>query len=114
MATGEGVAAAELATAIGCDVATATRLLSVVEPLIDRYLAGAEAPEAIKNEAIIRAAGWLHESKPSNVRVKKIGEVSVERVPSMAAANPLRASGAMAILTAFKFRRAGAIKAATE
>ena len=108
------ISAGELATAIGSDVGTATRLLAVTQALVDRYLAGAEAPKEIKTEAIIRSAGWLHESKPSDVRRKQIGEVAIERVPSMAAGNPLRMSGAMAILTHYKRRRAGAIKAATE
>ena len=106
------ITAGELATAIGADVATATRLLSVVEPLVERY--APDAPEPIKNESIIRSAGWLHQVAPTNVRRKEIGEVRIERVPSMAAANPLRASGALALLTHYKRRRAGAIKAATE
>ena len=106
------ITAAELATAIGSDAAIATRLLAVTEALVERY--APDAPEAIKNEAIIRSAGWLHESKPSNIRRKQIGEVSIERVPSMAAGNPLRASGALAILTGYKRRRAGAIQAAAE
>ena len=103
------ITAGELATAIGSDASTATRLLSVTEALVERY--APDAPEAIKNEAIIRSAGWLYQVTPTNLRTKKIGEISIERVPSMAAANPLRASGALAILTHYKRRRAGAIKA---
>ena len=106
------ITAAELATAIGSDVALATRLLAVVSELVERY--APDAPEPIKNEAIIRAAGWLHESKPSNVRRKQIGEITIERVPGLLAQNPLRVSGGLAILGPYKRRRAGAIKAATE
>ena len=46
------ITAAELATAIGSDAAIATRLLAVTGPLVERY--APDAPEAIKNEAIIR------------------------------------------------------------
>ena len=53
------------------------------------------APTAIQNEAFVRLAGWLYDADPSG---------STPGGPSA-----LRASGAAAILSPFKIRRAGVI-----
>ena len=108
------ITAAELATAIGSDAAIATRLLAVTGALVDRYLAGADIPEAIRNEAIIMASGWRNEVPTNNIRRKEIGEIRFERDPSKVAGNILRLSGAMALLAPYKVRRAGAIKSESE
>ena len=51
--------ATELAEAVGTDSTTATRLLAVATELVNRY--APDAPDAIANEGVIRAAGWLAE-----------------------------------------------------
>ena len=73
--------------------------------LVEAY--APDAPLVIKNEAVIRCAGWLFGQPSSNIRGEAAGELSIEYAPSMQSA--LRHSGAMALLTAWKVRRAGAI-----
>ena len=97
--------AAELAQTVGVDSATATRLLSVATALVTKY--APDAPDAISNEAAIRTAAWLNEAPASGVRSESIGDVST--VFSPMATGALRASGAMAMLSVFKRRRARSI-----
>ena len=73
--------------------------------LVEAY--APDAPQAVKNEAVIRCAGWLTGQPSSNIRGEAAGELSIEYAPSMQSA--LRHSGAMALLTTWKVRRAGAI-----
>ena len=97
--------AAELAEAVGADSVTAPRLLAVATALVTRYAPG--APDAVANEATIRFAGWLHGSPASGVRSESIGDISTAFSPAMTGG--LRASGAMALLSPWKIRRAGSI-----
>ena len=97
--------AASLGFALGVDVTVATRLLAVVKPTVERY--APDAPTAIQNEAAIRFGGWLNESPASGARSESIGDISTTFSPM--ATGGLRASGAMALLSPWKVRRAGAI-----
>lgn len=97
--------AAELAEALGMKQALADRLHGVAVALVERY--APKAPDAVQNEAVIRAGGWLHEQPPGGVRSETIGDEAVEYAPAMVGA--LRHSGAMALLSPWKVRRAGAI-----
>ena len=97
--------AVELAETIGVDSTTATRLLAVATALVTRYAPA--APDAITNEATIRCAGWLAEQPSAAIRSETEGDVSTSYAPSMQSA--LRHSGAMALLSPWKVRRAGAI-----
>ena len=97
--------AAELAEAIGVDSNTAARLLAVASALVERY--APEAPEAISNEAAIRSAGWLADQPSAAIRSETEGDISTDYAPSQMSA--LRHSGAMALLSPWKVRRAGAI-----
>ena len=74
--------------------------------LVERY--AANAPQAIKNEATIRCAGWLSEQPMSARRSTSIGELSADFVVSSMSA--LRHSGSQAILSPWKIRRGGAIE----
>ena len=65
------------------------------------------APQAIRNEAIIRTAGWLDEAPSSGIRRESGGPFDVSYSPAMTGA--LRASGAMGLLSQWRIRRAGAI-----
>ena len=99
------ITAAELAEAVGVDSATAVRLLSVATALVTRYAPA--APTAVQNEAAIRFAGWVAESPASGARSESIGDISTAFSPAMTGG--LRASGAMALLSGWKIRRAGAV-----
>ena len=99
------LSAAELAAAAGVDDDTAARLLDVANELIERYAPA--APAAVKREAIIRCAGWLHGQPADSIRSREVGPMNVSYTPSMLSS--LRHSGAMALLSAWKVRRGGMI-----
>ena len=95
-----------LAGAIGeTDDATLDRLGSTAAALIERH--AATAPQPIKNEAAIRCAGWLAQQPMAAVRSEGTGDIRTSFAPTHTSA--LRHSGAMALLSAWKVRRAGAI-----
>lgn len=95
-----------LKAALGEDEdATVQRLGATAAELVERY--APDAPQPVKNEATIRAAGWLRQAPSSGVRQETIGPMSVDYAPSMFSA--LRHSGGMALLSLWKVRRAGAI-----
>lgn len=95
-----------LQTAIGVDdESTLDRLGSTAAALVERY--APSAPQAVRNEAVIRCAGWLHEQPGASIRSEQVGDVRTEYAPTSPSA--LRHSGAMALLTAWKVRRARAI-----
>ena len=95
----------ELAEALNTNQALAARLHGVAVALVERY--APKAPEAVQNEAVIRTAGWLDEQPRGGVRSETIGDETFEYAPAMVSA--LRHSGAMALLSPWKVRRAGAI-----
>ena len=97
--------AAQLAEAVGVSSTTAGRLLAVASALVERY--ATDAPHAISNEAAIRTAGWLAEQPAAAIRAETEADISTSYAPSMQSA--LRHSGAMALLSPWKIRRAGAI-----
>ena len=99
------ITATKLASIIGVDMATAERLLEVASALVENY--ADNAPDAIKNEAIIRCSGWLYESPSAGQRSESEGDLSTSYSPAMMGA--LRHSGAMGLLSPFKIRRAGKI-----
>ena len=87
----------------------AARLLPVVTEMVNRFAPA--APDAISNEAAIRAAGYLAQ-QPADARQSEsynILGVQFETSHATGAVSPLRASGAMALLTSYKVRRAGKI-----
>ena len=99
------VSAADLAAILGVDNTTAERLSETATALVERF--AANAPDTIKSEAVIRCAGWLHESPAGGVRMEAQGEVRTAYSPAMTGA--LRSSGAMALLGPWKIRRAGVV-----
>ena len=98
------IEAPALADAIGEPESTAGRLLAVTTALVVRY--APDAPDAVHNEAVIRAAGWLSE-RPYATSGETIGQLSDTFAPGQHSA--LRHSGAMALLSPYKVRRAGAL-----
>ena len=87
------------------DEATVQRLGSTASALVERE--APLAPLAIRNEAVIRAAGWLHEQPAAAVRSESVGDISTSYAATHT--SPLRHSGATALLSLWKQRRAGAI-----
>ena len=94
-----------LAVEIGVTEERATRLLEVATKLVVRY--APNAPTAVVNESVIRFAGYLGESGYGAVRSETVGPMSVEYQTNHAAA--FRNSGAAALLTHYRVRRAGPI-----
>ena len=99
-------AIAELGAALGEDDDTVTaRLGATAAALVQRY--APDAPEPIKCEGVVRCAAWLRESPSYGARMESEGEISTSFTPS--ATSALRASGAMALLSPWKIRRAGVL-----
>lgn len=73
--------------------------------LVERYAAG--APQSIKNEAVIRCAGYLADMPAASLTMSTVGPMTLQLAPARQSA--LRHSGAMALLSPWKVRRAGAI-----
>ena len=69
------------------------RILASATALVESY--APNAPEAIQNEAVIRAGGYLYDSPPGG---------------GLRFANPLGDSGAQALLARFRIVRAMAIE----
>ena len=104
------ITAAELANRIQIDEANALVLLPVIVELVEDY--APHAPDAVSNEAACRCGGWLAEAPPYPIARTEntVGGVSesIEYAPALRL-SALRHSGAMALLTRWKIRRAGAI-----
>ena len=96
--------ATTLATVIGSDAATATRLLPVVTELVQDY--APLAPEALQNEACLRCAGWLYGHPSDGLNTNTIGDFTA-RFSGGSMLSPLKYSGAEALLSKYKVRRAG-------
>ena len=96
----------QLGAALGeGDDAVVARLGAVSAALVEKYAPAAPLP--IKCEAVIRCAGWLRDAPSSGARMESEGDISTTFTPSSTGA--LRASGAMALLSPWKVRRAGAL-----
>ena len=97
--------AATLAAATGIDATDAERLLATASALVTKY--GADAPDAIDNEAVIRVAGYLQSQPKAALRAESVGPIETQYAPSRQSA--LRHSGAMSLLSPFKVRRGGLV-----
>ena len=104
--------AAKLETAAGVPAAASTRLLAVATEMHNRYIGTATVPDAISDEAVIRCAAYLYATPAAPVRSAKEGEIETQYAISHHSA--LRHSGAMALLSPYKRRRAGAISGRAE
>ena len=99
------ITAAEMLPEIGGNLQTAERVLPVATAIVTEY--APQAPTAVLNEAVIRICGYLAQSDFGTVRDETIGPRSVSY--QMNHAMLFRNSGAQALLTRYKHRRAGAI-----
>lgn len=82
----------------------AAGLGAVAAALVEREAPG--APQAVKDEAVIRMAGYLAQADYGPVRQESIGPASVEYVTNHAPA--FRNCGAKGLLSPWKIRRGGA------
>ena len=80
----------------------ATRLLAVAQEIVGRY-GGAGVPESVANEAKIRLIGYFIEG-----RFGAFAGTGVQ-IPPQSHAAAFRNSGAQALVSPWKVRRAGAI-----
>ena len=86
-------------------IVNATRLLGLAGPLVDAYLRGGTAPEAIRDEAIIRTAGHLLVRRTGHENgVIRAGMAQVRLAP--AGVSAVRQSGAAAVLAPWVRRSA--------
>ena len=99
-----------IADETGASVDRATRVLAVATEAVTHY--APDAPEALQNESVLRFAGYLLGSDYGAVRKEGIGPRDVEYVVNHAAM--FRNSGAAALLTRYRVRRAGSIAGSAE
>ena len=90
-------------TAAGLD--RAERILAVASALVLEY--APHAPDSVANEAVIRLGGYLAQSDYGTIQEESIGPRSVSYQMNHSAM--FRNSGAQALLTRWKIRRAGLI-----
>ena len=80
-------------------------ILAAASAIVLKY--APDAPDAVANEAVIRLGGYLAQSDFGGYRSESIGPRSVSYTTNHQAM--FRNSGAMALLTRYKQRRAGRI-----
>ena len=105
---------AAVAAAVACltaattmSVTQAERFGPVAADMVTRY--GSAAPQSTLNEAVIRTATYLRSRPGSEIIDVKMGPGSVT-YGRFNSRDPLRASGAEAILSRFKSRNVGIVK----
>ena len=65
-----------------------------------------DAPDATKNEAVIRIAGWMHAREPKPVQSITVATLRMDFRERYYAPDAMRNSGARALLTPWRVRRA--------
>ena len=83
----------------------ANALGEAASAVVEQYAPG--APQALRDEAVVRFAGYMAQSDFGAIAKEDIGPRSVEYVTNHAAM--FRNSGAAALLSRWRVRRAGAI-----
>ena len=107
------IAAAITGTILGRERSASDRLLAIAEAAVcEVYHYAPAAPLALLRESSIRYAGWVAGSRPhvtaSTTKDPSGVEIALE-FQRAATANGFRASGASAMLSRYKVRRAGAV-----
>ena len=93
-----------IASETGLDATRAASVLAAVTALVESY--APSAPEAIKDEAIIRCAGWMAQAPSGGQRREGTGDIDTAWSPAMTGA--LSASGAKGLLAPWRARGAAA------
>ena len=82
----------------------AAALGEAASALVERF--APDAPSAIKNEATIRAAGWIYAREPRPVQAITIDTIRIDFRERFFAPNAMLNSGARAMLLPWRVRRA--------
>ena len=98
--------AAALALQLATDETTAERLLGVAGVLVLRYCP--DAPDGCHNEAVVRVAGYMHGAPPAMAAHRELhaGGDAVQFEMRNPAVSAVRMSGAAALLSPWRVRRA--------
>ena len=101
-------ATATVKAAIGpeLDDATVQRLGAVASALVEQY--APSAPQVLRDECVLRAAGRLHEMPSASVRMETTGDISTGYAPSLT--GTLLYAGCKSVLYPFRAKRAGVSK----
>ena len=83
-----------------------TRLYNVASELVTEYVRGSTVPSNVQNEAMVRCMGWLIQNTGTSggLKSQKVDDLSVEYFSNQRSV--LKQSGAEALLSRFKQRRA--------
>ena len=103
--SGVTLTAQELAKETCAEPDRAERILAVVSATVTEY--APHAPTVLLNEAAIRLGGYLAQSDYGTVREESVGQLQSSYQMNHAMA--FRNSGAQALITRYKQRRAGVI-----
>ena len=79
------------------------RAAATASALVEHYAPA--APQQVRDEAMLRCTGYLMQQPSAAIRRTQVGPIESEFMPSRQSA--LRHSGAMALLSPFRRRRAG-------
>ena len=82
----------------------AAALGETASALVERF--APDAPGAIKNEAVIRVAGWMHAREPKPMQGITVGGMRLDFRERFFSPDALRNSGARPLLTPWRVRRA--------
>ena len=96
--------AAALAERIVLPSGRAEELLAVGSALVERYAPA--APSALQDEAVIRCAAWMHSRGGGDLAVRSRSAGGLRVAYDAQQRGALRSSGAMALLSSWKVRRA--------
>lgn len=94
-----GLTVDDLASVLDVETSEAERFLPVAVALVERF--AADAPVEIRNEAVIRLAGWLRQSPSGDLVPTGVGGIDFTWRPG-ASRNALRQSGAMGLLAPWR------------
>ena len=84
--------------------ATATRLLNVCKGFVERY--APDAPDDVHNEALLPTAAYLHPGDPSLRVLRSVKVLDALEVEPRAPGSAVRLSGAAALMSPWRVRRA--------
>ena len=82
----------------------AAALGETASAMVERF--APDAPQAIRNEATIRIAGWLHAREPKPVQGLTIGGIRMDFRERFYSPHAMINSGARTLLTPWRARRA--------
>ena len=72
--------------------------------MVERF--APDAPQAIRNEAVIRAVGWMHARRPNPLQAITTGNLRLDHRERFYSPDAMRNSGARSLLTPWRTRRA--------